>query len=140
MPTRPAIYGITYPFPPRYSDRDMGDEQLDTYIARGYLFGGPWIPMNRLAQMRDQDLDLLKSEIALFKSFRNRIRDGRVFHLTARPAENRIDAIQSYHEETGTAVAFVFRPEAGAAFYRARLQGLKREGNYRVVFRGTGGC
>jgi hypothetical protein len=134
MTTRQAIYGITYPFPPRYSDRYMGDEQLDTYITRSYLFGGPWILMNRLVQMRDQDLDVLKSEIALFKSFRTRIRDGRVFHLTARPAENRIDAIQSYHEETGTAIAFVFRPEAAATFYRARLKGLKRENNYRVRF------
>lgn len=134
MTTRQAIYGITYPFPPRYSDRYMGDEQLDTYITRSYLFGGPWILMNRLVQMRDQDLDLLRSEIALFKSFRTRIRDGRVFHLTARPTENRIDAMQSYHEETGTAIAFVFRPEAAAASYRARLKGLQRESAYRVRF------
>ncbi len=134
MTTRQAIYGITYPFPPRYSDRYMGDEQLDTYITRSYQFGGPWILMNRLVQMRDEDLDLLKSEIALFKSFRTRIRDGRVFHLSARPAANRIDAIESYHEETDTAIAFVFRPEAAAASYRARLKGLKPEGNYRVHF------
>jgi hypothetical protein len=54
--------------------------------------------------------------------------------LSARPATNRIDAIQSYHEETGTAIAFIFRPQAAAAFYRARLKGLNRENEYRVRF------
>lgn len=134
MTTRQAIYGITYPFPPRYSDRYMGDEEIDTYKTRSYQFGGPWILMNRLHEMRDEDLDLLGSEINLFKKFRIRIRDGRVFHLTARPAENRIDALQSYHEESDTAIAFVFRPEATAAAYRARLKGLKPENTYRVRF------
>lgn len=134
MTTRQAVYGATYPFPPRYADRYMGDEELDKYITRSYFFGGPWILMNRLAGMRAVDLDLLKSEIALYKSLRTRIRDGRVYHLTSRPAENRIDAIQSLHEASGSSIVFVFRPEATATYYRARLKGLTREASYRVRF------
>ncbi|MGH9657066.1 MAG: glycoside hydrolase family 36 protein, partial [Bryobacteraceae bacterium] len=49
MTTRQAVYGITYPFPPRYSDRYMPDEELGTYTTRSFMFGGPWIFMNRLA-------------------------------------------------------------------------------------------
>ncbi len=134
MTTRQAIYGATYPFPPRYADRYMGDEELDKYITRSYFFGGPWILMNRLAGMRAEDIELLRSEIALFKSLRTRIRDGRVYHLTSRPAENRIDAIQSHHEASDSSIVFVFRPEVAAKYYRPRLKGLKREGTYRVRF------
>ncbi|MBI4875467.1 MAG: alpha-galactosidase [Acidobacteria bacterium] len=134
MTTRQAIYGITYPFPPRYSDRYMPDEELDTYKTRSYMFGGPWILMNRLAQMRPEDLELLKSEIALYKTLRERIRDGKVYHLSARPAENRIDALQSHHQETDTSVILAFRPTAAANAYRARPKGLKPERSYRVRF------
>jgi alpha-galactosidase len=134
MTTRQAVYGITYPFPPRYADRYMPDEELGHYITRSFMFGGPWILMNRLPSMREEDLELLAREIALFKTFRTRIRDGKVLHLTARPAENRIDAIASYHLETDTAIAFVFRAEAPAASYRVRLSTLKPEATYRIRF------
>lgn len=134
MTTRQAVYGITYPFSPRYTDRYMPDEELGTYATRSFMFGGPWILMNRLPVMRQKDLDLLKSEIALFKSFRERIREGKVYHLTARPAENRIDALQSYHPGTDSAIAFLFRPEAAATTYRARLRGLNPDRTYRIRF------
>ncbi len=134
MTTRQAIHGVTYPFSPRYADRYMPEEQIDVYVTRSFMFGGPWILMNRLPAMARADLDLLASEIRVFKSIRERIREGKVYHLTARPAENRIDAIQSYHAPTDTAVAFVFRPEAAAATYRARLRGLNPDRTYRVRF------
>jgi alpha-galactosidase len=134
MTTRQAVFGITYPFPPRYADRYMADEELDLYITRSFMFGGPWILMNRLPSMREESHLLLTREIALFKTLRTRIRDGKVLHLTARPAENRIDAIASYHAETDSAIAFVFRPEAAAASYRVRLNTLKPDVTYRVRF------
>ncbi|MGH9660595.1 MAG: GH36 C-terminal domain-containing protein, partial [Bryobacteraceae bacterium] len=133
MTTRQAVYGITYPFPPRYSDRYMPDEELGTYTTRSFMFGGPWIFMNRLASMRPQDVELAASEIKLYKSLRERIRDGKVFHLTARPAENRSDAIESYHEATDTAVIFVFRANT-LAIPRLRPRGLRPDQVYRVRF------
>ena len=135
MTTRQAIYGITYPFSPRYADRYMPDEHLVPYLTRSFMFGGPWILMNRLPAMDGLDLELLRSEIVLFKSLRERIRESRVYHLTARPDPRRIDALQSYHEATDTAIAFVFRPErAAAAAYRARLKGLNPDRTYRIRF------
>ncbi len=134
MTTRQAVYGITYPFSPRYSDRYMADEELGIYITRSFMFGGPWIFMNRLIQMRPEDIELATSEIELFKKLRIRIRDGRVFHLTARPAETRIDALESYHEASDSALAFVYRAQAAANSYRLRPRGLKPDNTYRVRF------
>lgn len=134
MTTRQAVYGALYPFPPRYTDRYMGDEELDTYITRSYMLGGPWILMNRLERMRPVDLELAAREIRLFKSFRQRIRDGKVYHLTSRPAENRVDALQSYHPATDSAVVMVFRAQLAGDTRTLRLRGLKPEQNYRVRF------
>jgi len=135
MTTRQAVYGATYPFPPRYTDRYMGDEELDRYKTRSYMFGGPWILMNRLSQMRPEDLELAASEIAVYKATRARIRDSKVYHLTSRPAENRMDALQGYNEATDSSVVVILRPEVGGGSARImRLRGLKPEQNYQVRF------
>jgi len=134
LTTRQAIHGITYPFPPRYSDRYMPEETLTPYITRSYMFGGPWIFMNRLPQMSALDLDIAQREIALFKTLRARIREGRVYHLTSRPTENGTDAIQSYHEASDTSTVFVYRARSPFRFRFLRLRGLKRDGNYIVTF------
>ncbi len=133
LTTRQAIYGITYPFSPRYADRYMPDEQLSPYITRSYMFGGPWIFMNKLPEMRQQDTDLAASEIRLFKSLRARIRDGKVFHLGGRPSETTTDAIESYHEATDSAIVFLSRAQSPAP-RRIRLKGLRPEGAYRVRY------
>jgi hypothetical protein len=134
MTTRQAIFGASYPFSARYLDRYMPDTRLTAYITRSYMFGGPWIFMNKLPEMRQQDLDLAASEIRLYKSLRQRIKDGKVFHLTARPAETRIDAIESYHPETDSAVIFVYRPGAAPSSRTVRIRGVKRNETYTVRF------
>lgn len=134
MATRQAIFGVTYPFSPRYADRYMPDEELDKYKTRSYMFGGPWIFMNRLTEMRPEDLELAASEIRLYKQIRARIREGRVYHLSARPAENRTDILQSYHEATGSAIIFVMRPQASGNYRMVRLRGLDPERSYLVRF------
>ena len=134
MTTRQAIFGVTYPFSTRYADRYMGDEELDFYKTRSYMFGGPWIFMNRLAEMRPEDLELAASEIKLYKQIRARIRDGRVYHLSSRPADNRVDYLQSHHEATDTSIVFVMRPQATGNYRMVRLRGLRPEKSYRVRF------
>ncbi|MEX2262424.1 MAG: alpha-galactosidase [Bryobacteraceae bacterium] len=134
MTTRQAVYGVTYPFPPRYSDRYMGEELLDRYITRSYMFGGPWIFMTRFPLFRQEDLELAASEIEIYKSIRGRIRSGRVFHLTGRPSETGIDALQSYHEATDTSVVMAFRAEAAPRQRIFRLRGLKPDQTYTVRF------
>jgi hypothetical protein len=98
------------------------------------MFGGPWIFMNRLLDMREEDLELAASEIQLYKRLRLRIRDGKVFHLTERPTPGQIDAIESYDPGTGSAVVFVHRFESSAASRLLPIRGLDPERNYRVRF------
>jgi alpha-galactosidase len=134
LKTRQAIYGVTYPFSPRYADRYMPNEELGTYITRSFMFGGPWIFMNRLPLMRPQDLAFAASELRTYKSIRKRVREGRVFHLTSPPTETSFDALQSYHEPTDTAIVFAYRGDSPLAFRTLRLRGLQPEKLYSVRF------
>jgi hypothetical protein len=138
MTTRRAMYGSTYVFPPRYTDRYMQDEALDTYTTRSYMFGGPWILMNRLPSMSAADLRFAESEIRLYKELRGRIRDGKVFHLLGPPAEGAIDAIESYDPASDSAVVFVFRAGAAQSSERIPVRGLNPGRLYRVRFQNTG--
>jgi len=133
---RRGVWGATYPFPPRYADRYMPDERLDSYTTRSYMFGGPWLFMNRLTQMSPDDLGLAASEIGVFKSIRSNIGRGKVFHISAWPDENRLEAIQSYDAVSDTAIAFVTRHENPDDSYVLRFRGLRSRANYRVRFEG----
>ena len=121
LTTRQAVYGVTYPFPPRYSDRYYPYEQTYKYITRSYMFGGPWILMNRLPALTDADFQLLADEISLYKRLRLRIRQGKVLHLSARPDGIVNDAIGSYHPETDSAIAFAYRNESNSSGITARF-------------------
>ncbi|MEZ5351068.1 MAG: alpha-galactosidase [Bryobacteraceae bacterium] len=135
LTTRQAVYGITYPFPPRYSDRYMPYTELDSYVARSYMFGGPWIFMNHLPEMSAGSLELAGREIALFKRLRGRLRTGKVLHLSGRPDGSAIDAIASYAPEQDSAVAFVYRSvRSRPRTYRLRIPGLDPAGSYRLRF------
>jgi alpha-galactosidase len=138
MTTRRAMYGATWPFPPRYTDRYMQDEELDTYVTRSYMFGGPWILMNRLPLMTEPNLEFLAAEIALYKELRGRIRDGKVFHLLGPPAERQFDAIESYDPATDSALVFVFRAGAPNAAQTVPVRGIHPDRSYTVRFRNTG--
>jgi hypothetical protein len=131
---RQAVFGATYPFPPRYANRYMGSEELDSYTTRSFLFGGPWIFMNRLSSMTAENLAFAESEIRLFKTIRTHVRDGKVYRLTERPEENRIDAIQSYHEPTDTAIVVVTRDGGDLDSFILQPRGLRVAGLYRVRF------
>ena len=138
LTTRQAVYGITYPFSPRYADRYMPEEELGPYGTRSFMFGGPWIFMNRLAEMRPQDLEMAASEIALFKQIRGHIRDGKVFHVTGRPTETGIDAIESYQPETDTAIVFVFCGDSETLQRNVQIRGFDPEKTYRVRYHDEG--
>lgn len=132
--SRQAVYGATYVFPPRYADRYMGDEELSDYVTRSFIFGGPWVFMTRLTEMAVEDLEFAALEIELFKAIRGKVREGKVFRLTARPATGRIDAIQTYHEPTNTGVAVVTRDEAADDHIVLKLRGLNASSTYGVRF------
>ncbi len=133
LSSRRAVYGVTFPFPPRYADRYMPEQEPDDYVTNSYQFGGPWVMMNRLLEMTPAQLDYVASEVAKFKARRRQVAEGKVFHLAA-PGETRIDAIQSYDPATDSAMAIVTRAQASQKTYLLRPRGLEPGGRYMITF------
>jgi alpha-galactosidase len=132
LSSRRAVYGATYPFPPRYADRYMpGDEGLSTYVTHSYRFGGNWALMNRLADLSTEEMGFLKQQIASYQAQREEISRGKVYHLVA-PGTNRTDAIQSFDPETGNSLAVVTRADSPSSEYRLRPRGLDPDTRYLV--------
>ncbi|MBK9170441.1 MAG: alpha-galactosidase [Bryobacterales bacterium] len=132
--SRQAAYGVMYPFPPRYSDRYMPDTDIDRYRTRSFMFGGPWIFMNKLPEVDAASYDWAKKEIGVYKRIRRHIRDGKVYHLTPRPAPFRTDALQSHDEERDTSITIVVRDAVAREPERLRLRGHDPGRTYRVWF------
>ena len=132
--SRQGVFGATFPFPPRFADRYMPDQNLDEYTTRSFMFGGPWIFMNRLPELGPGDLRLAAQEIAVYKTIRAAVRDGRVSHLTARPAVGRVDAMQSYSASLDSGLAIVTREQTRDDRYRLRFRNLVAANRYEVSF------
>ncbi len=67
--------------------------------------------------------------MAVYKSIRRLICDGKVYHLTPRPDGSFHDAIQSYDEATDRSVIFVHRQETDSD---SDPRGLRRDRLYQV--------
>lgn len=134
LTTRRAVHAMTYVFPPRYTDRYMPNTVFSTYITRSYMFGGPWIFMNRLPEMDGSELRFAASEIALYKQMRGRIRDARIFHLTPSPDGSFIDAIEAYDPASDSAYVFAYRWDLAQEDVLVKVRGLNPARTYRVRF------
>jgi hypothetical protein len=134
LSARRAVYGATYPFPPRYTERYMpGDEGLSYYVTHSYRFGGNWALMNRLADLTVDDLGFLGQQIAQYKLQREEISRGKVFHHSA-PGASLTDAIQSFDPATGNSLAVVTRAESAGPQYLFKPKGLDPNQRYTVYF------
>jgi hypothetical protein len=138
LTTRQAIHGATYPFSPRYADRYSGDEMVTKYNLRSGMFGGPWMLMQRITGWSEADIALAAGEVALYKSLRPIIRDGKVFHLTPRPDGTRNEAIQAYSAGLNRAVIFAFRHESSEESLLVRPRGLMPRADYRIRLQEAG--
>jgi hypothetical protein len=137
LASRQSVFGLSYVFPLTYASRYMTEEDFTTIDSRSYMFGGPMILMQQLTRMKPEKLDLLRGEIEIYKRLRESYPFSRVYHLTARPEETRVDAIQAHDERNGSGFVFVTRPQAAPPSYRLRPRGLERERNYRVAFQNS---
>jgi len=134
LAARKAVYGATYPFPPRYAERYMPESDGFTpYATHSYRFGGPWVLMTRLTELPPEQLAFLQGQVRSYKNQRTDISAGKVFHILA-PGANATDAIQSYNEATGTAIAVVTRAASSGPTYQLRPRGLQPEQRYTVWF------
>src|SRR5205085_6110424 len=60
LPARRAVYGATFPFPPRYAERYMpASDGVSVYAANSYRFGGPWVLMNKLLDLTTDQVGFL---------------------------------------------------------------------------------
>jgi hypothetical protein len=132
--SRRAVYGATYPFPPRYAERYMPEtDGLDAYAAHSYMFGGPWVLMNRLPDLTPDQAGFLASEIRQYKTQRAGIAGGKVYHILP-PAPDGTDAIQSYNPAIDNAIAVITRAAADGPSYIFRPKGLVPDQRYAVWF------
>jgi len=132
LSARKAVFGATYPFPPRYTDRYMPAEGLTRYVTHSYLFGGPWVIMLPLAGLKAAELEFLASEINSYKAHRRQIAAGKVFHITPPPAANNIDVLESYDSAVDTAMAVVSRAQVTENSFLFKPKGLNGNQRYRV--------
>jgi alpha-galactosidase len=138
LTTRQAVHGATYPFPPRYTDRYLGEALVTKYNLRSGMFGGPWILMQRIVEWGQADVDTAAREVALYKSLRLQIRDGKVYHLTPRPDGVHNEVLQSHHSGLDGSVIFVFRPERGSETSTVMPRGLVNDHQYEVSLEEAG--
>lgn len=154
LTTRQAVYGGTFPFPPRYSARytqdpsrtkqdaehirgfvrDQRETPLNSYYMRSYMFGGPLILMQRITDWSEKQKKLVKRELAIYKSTRTLIRDSKVIHLLDRPDGKKNDAIQAYNEKLDWSVIFVYRTEGRRDKQLIKPKGLRENTVYKVRF------
>ena len=134
MQARHAVFGATYPFPPRFAERYMPDtDGLDPYATHSYRFGGPWVLMNHLADLTPDQTGFLGVQIANYKNQRGPIASGKVYHIQA-PATNATDVIESYNPDTDSALAVITRAQSDGPEYIFHAQGLIPDQRYTVWF------
>src|SRR5438105_1697832 len=134
LPARQAVYGATYPFPPRYAERYMPEaDGLTPYATHSYRFGGPWVLMNRLTELASDQAAFLTDQIRNYKAQRTDISAGKVFHILA-PGANATDVIQSYNPSTDTALAVITRAASNGPTYLFKPKGLNPDQRYTVWF------
>jgi len=130
---RRSVWGMTYVFPPRFISRYM-PEPPTKFTTRSSMFGGPWILMQPITQWSPEQIELVRQEIALYKSLRGIIREGKVFHLLGPPDGYTISAIESFHPDRDAGVIFVYRPDSPKTSQVVYPRGLNPQGAYRVSF------
>jgi alpha-galactosidase len=134
LEARSAVFGATYPFPPRYAERYMpATDGLDSYAVNSYMFGGPWVLQNRLPALTSDQLGFLADQIRTYKEHRDEIAGAKVYHIQA-PSASGTDAIQSYNATTNSAVAVVTRADSDGQWYLFKPMGLQPGQLYAVRF------
>jgi alpha-galactosidase len=137
--TRLSVWDLSRILPPRYLDKYQ-QEWRSHYANRSCMLGGPWIlmmPIHTLAP-GSRDWNELAEDIALYKHYRARIRDGKVLHLLAPsvPADKAWDgwdAIGSYNPLEDAAIVFAFRTRGGPQSRAIPMKSLKPGQTYRVT-------
>lgn len=140
--TRQGVYGMSYPFSPRYSARYVQDAPT-LYTLRSSIFGGPLILMQKITEWTRSQMKTTRDMIAEYKALRPLVQEGKVIHLL--PPACRAggdgwdwDAIQTVSRKRDRSVALVFRAKGGPSKRAVRVRGLKPDASYIVAVAGKG--
>ncbi|MCG3197556.1 MAG: hypothetical protein GHCLOJNM_02042 [bacterium] len=138
LETRMAVYDLSHFLSPRFLDKYQ-QEWGSHHANRSCLFGGPWILMFPIHELRpgSREWNELLEDIALYKQTRKRIREGKALHLLPPsdpkdPSWDGWDAIGSYHPGEDSAVAFAYRTGGPHKTRTIPMKGLIPEHRYRV--------
>ncbi|HJT90216.1 MAG TPA: alpha-galactosidase [Bryobacteraceae bacterium] len=133
---RKGLYGASYPFPLRYTERYMAPvDGIDPYDTHSYMLGGPWVVMNRLPDLTSDQLAFLARQIREYKEQRAQFSGSQIYHLQP-PQPDRIDVIQSFNPDLDSGLAVVSRPASVSPGYTLLPRGLDPLGTYTVHFDG----
>ncbi|HYM12208.1 MAG TPA: alpha-galactosidase [Bryobacterales bacterium] len=138
LTTRNAIYGASFPFPPRYIDRYMGPAGSTFSLRSGMVGGGPWILMGQLSNWSEADISRVAGEVAFYKSTRLLIRNSKMFHLSPPPDGLHNEVYESYNRPMNSAVIFVFRMESDQDQEHVTPLGLRPDSEYVVKLQEAG--
>jgi alpha-galactosidase len=138
--TRLSVFDLSHFLPPRYLDKYQ-QEWHSHYANRSCMFGGPWILMTPIHTMEKESRDWreLSEDIAVYKKYRKRIRDGKVLHLL-RPglptdtSWDGWDAIGSYNPPEDAAIVFAFRTRGDKHERIIPMKALRPDGKYQVTY------
>jgi hypothetical protein len=134
LASRQAVYGATYPFPPRFAERYMpGSDVLDLYTTGSYMFGGNWVLMNSLVDLTPDQVAFLAQQIGVYKSQRADIAEAKVYHILP-PSADGTDVIQSYNPATDNGTAVITRANSDGPDYIFYPLGLVPDRQYTVWF------
>ncbi len=144
LDTRISVYDLSHFLPPRYLDKYQ-QEWRSHYANRSCMFGGPWIlmfPIDKL-EVGSRDWVELTEDIAIYKRYRGRIRDGKVLHLLRPSTAKDIqwdgwDAIGSYNPGEDAAIVFAFRTKGNMESRTIPMKGLQPGNKYCVAYVNSG--
>jgi alpha-galactosidase len=135
LSNRQAIYGATFPFPPRYGEVYMKEAEGVSwhYQFRSYMMGW-WSLSADATKWPSGKLEACRKDIAAYKRIRPILQAGNVYHILPQPDGIHWDGMQYYDPSTGRGVLFLFRPDSPDTAQVIFARGLEAAAAYRVAF------
>jgi alpha-galactosidase len=138
MSNRRAFYDASYPLPPAmcecYVENKPGPSlaTFKTMLRSGMM--GWWTLMCDTGAWSAEQHDAARRQIEIYKSWiRPLINQADLYHISARPDEERWDAMEYLDSKTGNGVVFAFRgAKALETSHSFNLKGLDRANTYEV--------
>ncbi len=135
---RRAFYDASYVLPPAMLESYVADEPTPTiarfrYVLRSGMLGWFSLMLDPARWSAEQRAEA-RTQFAVYKTIlRPLIRDGDLYHVSARPDGQRWDGIEYYSPQRGRGVLYAFRgsnPEEKT--HRFYLQGVTSSAHYDV--------